>query len=133
MKWNVVLIVDAAINLFLGVVLLLFSRGVVAAFGLPNTVQYFYPTILGAVFLGIAVGLVLELYREQTGIGGIGLGGAIAINLCGGAALAVWLAGGHLAIPLRGRIILWVLFAVLVVVSLLELAVRIFENRRKAA
>ncbi len=131
MKSKAVLIVDAVVNLILGIALLLFSPGIVRFFGVPAAVHSFYPNILGAVFIGVTIGLILELFRERTGMGGIGLGGAVAINLCGGAALAAWLAGGRLSIPVHGRVFLWVLFVFLVVISTIELIAHIRGNISK--
>jgi hypothetical protein len=50
----------------------------------------------------------------------LGLGGAIAINLCGGLVLAVWLLSNKLSLPLRGQIFLWSLVMLLVGISVLE-------------
>jgi hypothetical protein len=47
--------------------------------------------------------------------------GAVAINLCGGAVLAGWLVFGELRIPSRGALVLWLLVAVLVGLSVVEL------------
>jgi hypothetical protein len=58
---------------------------------------------------------------------GLGLGGAIAINLCGGGALASWLIFGNLTIPIKGRIFLWILVFLLVGISSIEL----YYNRKK--
>jgi hypothetical protein len=50
----------------------------------------------------------------------LGVGGAIAINLCGGLCLAGWLVFGGLEIPLRGQLFLWGLAVVLVGISAIE-------------
>jgi hypothetical protein len=52
---------------------------------------------------------------------GLGLGGAVAINLCGGIVLFIWLISGALDLPLRGLVFLWALAIVLVGISTVEL------------
>lgn len=118
------LILDALINLALGVLLVCFPAQAVQTLGLPDFEQTFYPSILGAVLIGIAIALCIESWRKQPAFVGLGLGGAIAINLCGGLALAGWLLFGGLEIPIRGRIILWTLVVVLVGISGIELWVQ---------
>ncbi len=115
------LIIDAAINLFLGVVLLVFTPVLQGFFGLPPSSTSFYPNILGAVFIGIALALLIGSgVRQANGSWGLGLLGAISINLCGGAALGLWLIFGNLDIPTRGYVVLWSLFSVLVGISVFE-------------
>lgn len=101
-----ILLADAAINLILGFLLLIFSRPLIDILGVPGTEVTFYPNILGGVLLGIGIALLIECYRSPVGLVGLGLGGAIAINLCGGLVLAVWLIFGDLKIPFRGQIFL---------------------------
>jgi hypothetical protein len=129
MKFKGVLLVDASINLFLGIILLIYSKGLVKFFGLPQVVSRFYPNILGGVFIGITIALVVEHFRRESGIVGLGLGGALIINLCGGFTLFFWLISGNLSIPITGKIILWILFSVLVIISGLELVFHLFKNR----
>jgi hypothetical protein len=118
-----VLVVDAAINLVLGFLLLIFSDGVVRLLGVPDAERYFYPNILGGVLFGIGIALLVEAFGKPGGLVGLGLGGAIAINLCGGLTLAAWLIFGALEIPVGGRIFLWGLVVVLVGISSVELLV----------
>jgi hypothetical protein len=80
----------------------------------------FYPSILGGVLLGIGLALLIESYRQSNRLIGLGLGGAIAINLCGGFVLAIWLLYGSLNLPLRGQIFLWALVLLLVGLSSIE-------------
>jgi len=121
MKHSWILIVDAVINLVLGMLLVIAPFRVIAFFGLPKVIQGFYLVILGAVLTGIGISLLIEAFRRKGNLVGLGLGGAIAINLCGGVALAGWLLFGRLDIPLRGVLFLWGLVVVLVVVSGIEL------------
>jgi hypothetical protein len=120
MKHTLLLKIDAAINLILGILLLVFPLKLVKALGMPMAEPSFYPTILGAVLFGIGLALLIECYRQSSGLIGLGLGGAIAINLCGGLVLAIWLLSGSLNLPLRGQIFLWILVLILVGLSLIE-------------
>jgi hypothetical protein len=86
-------IVDAAINLILGFLLLIFSPQVVQLLGVPATNQNFYPNILGGALFGIGIALLIECCRGSGRLVGLGLGGAIAINLCGGMVLTAWVKG----------------------------------------
>lgn len=112
--------IDAAINLTLGILLLAFPLKLVKALGIPMADPSFYPSILGGVLFGIGLALLIECYRQSNGLNGLGLGGAIAINLCGGFVLALWLLSGRLSLPLRGQIFLWSLVLLLVGLSLIE-------------
>lgn len=124
-----ILIVDAAINLALGFLLLIFSPQIVRLLGVPAAEYNFYPNILGGVLFGIGIALLIECCRGSGSLVGLGLGGAIAINLCGGLALIAWLIFGKLDIPTRGRVFLWSLAAILVVVSGLELLIHVKRRR----
>ena len=120
MEKEKILVIDALINFILGILLLAFSGPVVDFLGVPPSEQTFYPNILGAVFIGITIALLMEYYKKPGGMTGLGLGGAISINICGGIVLMIWLASGYLSIPLRGHIFLWFLAIALVVISLYE-------------
>ena len=125
MKNSKVLIVDALINLLLGILLLIFTDKIVAFLGVPGAVSHFYPNILGAVLLGIGIALLLEYFRKPQGLVGLGLGGAITINLCGGIVLALWLLFGELRIPFHGYVFLWLLVFILVIISGVELLIHL--------
>jgi hypothetical protein len=116
-----ILIVDAAINLILGFLLLIFSPQVVRLLGVPAAEHSFYPNILGGVLFGIGIALLIECFRGSGSLVGLGLSGAIAINLCGGLVLTAWLIFGELSIPPGGQVFLWTLAVILVVVSSIEL------------
>jgi hypothetical protein len=119
------LVVDAMINLVLGVLLVAFPKGLVVALGIPPAETAFYPNILSAVLCGIGVALLLEYFHDRSRTTGLGLGGALSINPCGGLVLAGWLTVGELSIPLRGYLVLWGLVLIRVVVSVLELFVQV--------
>lgn len=79
---------------------------------------------MGGVFIGIGVSLLLESNRQtHQHMDGLGLAGAVAINLCGGVVLLGWLLFGKLSLPLRGNIFLWSIAIILVGVSSVELIV----------
>ena len=87
------------------------------ALGIPNAEPSFYPSILGAVLFGIGLALLIQKRRG----GGLGLPGAVVINLCGALALAGWLVFGSLSLPTRGLLLLWGLVVLLVGISTVEL------------
>ena len=117
---KILLLVDSIINVFLGIVLLAYSEPIVEFFGLPVTSINFYPNILGAILFGIGIALFIEYKRKDEFIG-LGLGGAISINMMGGIVLFLWLVFGNLNIPVHGTIILWILDILLIGISSLEL------------
>lgn len=117
----ILLLIDAAINLVLGVLLMAFFQPLSRLLGVPLTDVSFYPTLLGAVLFGIGIALVIEWRRPPQGLG---LGGAAAINLSGGTVLLFWLFGGELDLPRRGSILLGSLAVLLVVLSVFELSSR---------
>ena len=128
MTRSALLTIDSIINLGLGVLLVLFPRDVVTLLGIPAAAPAFYPSILGAVLFGIGIALWFERGQPRGRTRGLGLQGAIAINLCGGVVLAGWLAFGDLGLPVRGLIVLWSLVLLLVGISITEL----IASRRNA-
>ena len=76
---------------------------------------------MGGVFIGIALALFIEAFREKPqGLVGLGLGGALAINLCGGLVLMGWLICGRLGLPVHGQVLLRAIAVTLVVISSVE-------------
>jgi MFS family permease len=116
-KRSKLLLLDALINIVLGLLLATFPSWVVQLLGVPATDTRFYTSILGAVLLGIGLALLIEFFRKPSQAAGLGLSGAIAINLCGAVFLAGWLLCGTLDIPLRGRVFLWAVAIALVAIS----------------
>ena len=122
MNKKLTLLTDAFINFILAVLLLAYSPKLINFLGVPYSDNFFYPNILGAIFLGITIALFIEAFRKHTDrFVGLGLIGAISINLCGGLVLLLWLLSGKLNLPLKGTIFLWILVVSLVVVSSIEL------------
>ncbi len=118
---TILLLIDAGINLGLGLVLMPFPSWLIRALGLPEAVPTFYARILGAVLFGIGLALLFEAYPGLTGAGGLSLHGAVAINLCGATMLVLTLLFARLEMPFRGRLVLWTLVCVLVGLSLVEI------------
>ena len=128
MKKHPLLLLDAIINLLLGVLLIIFPRPLVDFLGIPDTISSFYPSLLGAVLFGIGIALLVHQYLPKAG--GLGLGGAVSINLCGGLVLAYWLLMGGLDLPTRGLVFLWVIVLVLVILSVMELHSSLLSSKQ---
>jgi hypothetical protein len=120
-KSKTLLLIDGFVNLLIGILLLLFPFGMAQLLGVPLANLNFYPTLLGAVIFGIGISLLLEVYGEPSGIHGLGLAGAIAINFCGAGVLTLWLISAPLNLPLRGYIILWIIAVVVLGIGFIEL------------
>jgi hypothetical protein len=116
-----ILLVDAVINFVLAFLLGIFPEDVISFLGLPVVSNPFYASILGGVFFGIGIALLLNRSAKYRSSDGLGLRGAIAINLSGGAVLALWLMFGSLDVPTHGKVIMWVLVVILFVLSMVEL------------
>ena len=96
---KILLVIDAIVNLLLGVLLLLFPFGFAQILGAPVPYMHFYPTILGAVLLGIGIALLIDVLGQPHGLRGLGIAGAIAINFCAGGVLTLWLIFAPLGLP----------------------------------
>lgn len=109
---------DGIGNVLLGLPLLLFPKLVSEFLGLSTNGAIFYPPILGAIFIGIGVALLLERFKPS--VGGLGLGGAMSINLIFGVVLAGWLLLSGVSLSPRGMMILSILAVMLVGISIAE-------------
>ncbi|MFL7838570.1 MAG: hypothetical protein AB8I52_07260 [Candidatus Promineifilaceae bacterium] len=123
MNESLLLTVDGIINLILGILLISFPARLVKFLGVP-TAPRFYPMILGGVLLGISIALFLERGILGRRGAGLGLDGAVAINLCAGFVLAGLLTFGDLVLPLRGTAFLWALVALLLGISAVEIIMK---------
>jgi hypothetical protein len=112
------LLADAVINLVLGALLLIYPQNLVEALGLPPVRSAFFPSVLGGVLIGIGIALLLAW---RGGAQGLGLDGAIAINLCGAGVVVGWLLVSPDSIPTRGRWTLWTAAALVIGIGLVEL------------
>ena len=115
------LILDGIVNLGLGIILLLFPLGADKYLGLPVPENYFYSSILGGVIFGIGLALILERFGHALNFRGLGLGGAILINMAGSLVLIFWLMFIELQIPLHGYIILWIIGISVLLIGILEI------------
>jgi hypothetical protein len=130
---KILLAIDCIVNLLLGILLLLFPIGIVEFLGLPETNTNFYPSILGAVIFGIGLALFSELAGYAKHFRGLGLGGAILINLFGSIVLIIWLLFGSLSIPLKGQIILWVVGLIVFLIGIAEIVTKSWKYENKKA
>ena len=115
---DLLLLADALLFLAMGAILAVFPAGTISALGLPAGQQGFYRRLLGAVL--IAIGLALMMNALPSGLSGLGLDGAIAVNLSVALALAILLLTGGRKTPARGRRLLWLLVLVLVGLSAVD-------------
>ena len=114
------LLLDGIGNVFLGLLLLVAPTAVAGWLGLVAG-DSFYANLFGAVLIGIGIALLLERQGEPGLTRGLGLTGALVINLCFGLVLSGWLVFGGLQLPLRGILVLWTLVVILVGLSAVEL------------
>jgi riboflavin transporter FmnP len=120
-KESALLIIDAIVNLLLGFALVFFPVDLVRLLDLPASESSFYPSILGAVLFGIGLALLVERFRNIFKMNGLGIGGAIAINICGAGVLVIWLLSNSLNTTLRGFVVLWIVALLVLGISVLEL------------
>ena len=118
---KILLTIDGVVNIVLGILLLLFPFGIAELLGVPRTDTDFYPTILGGVILGIGIALLIERYGFEKKIHGLGLAGAITINLIGSMVLLLWLIFSPPAIPLHGHMILWIIGILVFAIGIVEM------------
>jgi uncharacterized membrane protein HdeD (DUF308 family) len=117
---SLLLTVDSIINLILGGALLFLPRQTILFFGLPPTTTYFYVTVLGAVLFGIGIALWLEK-RNDRQWRGLGLGGAIIINVLGAVIVLYWLVTDSFDLPFRGYAVLYSIVVIVFCTALLEI------------
>jgi len=122
------LTIDAIINLILGVALVFFPIDLAKLLDIPIPESPFYPSILGAVLFGIGLALLVERFRNIFKMNGLGIGGAIAINICGAGVLVIWLLSNSLNITLLGFVVLWIVALVVLGIGVLEL---IYQSKYK--
>ena len=115
---DLLLLADALVNLVIGAVLATYPASLIGALSLPASQSTFYPRLLGMVLIGIGIALLLNAL--PTGLPGLGLAGAIAINLSAAAMLVLMLLTGLGKIPRSGKRLLWIVALVLIGLSALE-------------
>jgi hypothetical protein len=114
------LVVDAAINLALGALLLLAPMGSLPLLGVPTPSTFLFTSVLGGVLVGIGGALLVS----ARGLAGLGLAGAIVINACWALALVGWLVLANDLLEPRGTLTLWAIAILVLAVAVLESAVR---------
>lgn len=112
--------IDTLLKLSGGLILALAPLTISRALGLPTGESGFWPRLLGAVLIAIAGAIYVE--GKGGGPRGLGLGGLVVINLLSATWLMALLVMRAAAQTVRGKLILWLLAAVLIVLSLFELA-----------
>ena len=115
------LLLDGLINLALGILLAIFPRNLTEFLGIPIPNTPFYASVLGAILTGIGIALLIEYFKASAEIVGLGLEGAITINILGAGALVAWILAGHLQLPQRGYLFLWLIAILVLGVALIEL------------
>jgi len=115
------LTVEILLKLAGGLALVLAPLSIIKLLGLPRTDSGFWPRLLGAVLIGMAMALYLE--GRGPGSQGLGLSGCVIVNFS-----AVSILGGSLALEAgptsaRGRVVVWAIVVVLASLSVLEIAV----------
>lgn len=124
------LVIDAWINFILGAVLLAIPAGFIQWLGLPPTETYFYASILGAVLLGIGLALYIEVQGVVHGLSGLGLAGAIVINLVASTILIIWLILKPFQLPFRGYMLLWGVAIVILGIAIAELVTGLLQKEK---
>jgi hypothetical protein len=117
---STLLTIDGIVNLILGTLLLLFPAGMLQFLGLPPVEHHFYTTILGGVIFGIGLALFIEVFSGRQNARGLGIAGAISINLCGGGVLLSWLVFKPFDLPVRGQVVLWTVAIIVLGIGLIE-------------
>lgn len=117
---KILLIVDGVVNILLGLVLLTFPFGSGEILGLPKSENNFYPMILGAVLLGIGIALFIEVIYFYKRKRGLGLDGAIVINMAASVVLILILIFGQLNVSTTGLIILWIVGLSVLIIGFVE-------------
>ena len=113
-------------NLALGALLVLYPTWLAQALGMPPVATNFFPNVLGGVLFGIGLALLIAWHGGRQGLG---IDGAIAINLCGAGVVAGWLLLAPQAIPARGRITLWIIALLVLGIGLVELRHRLRSEK----
>ena len=111
--------IETLLKLVPGLLLALAPLTTLRVLGLPRPDTGFWPRLTGALLVGIAGALFIE--GTQSGHG-LGLAGAIIINLCGATVLATLLVLDRGPASTRGRAVVWALTCTLVILSVFEIA-----------
>lgn len=111
---------EAVVKATLGILLLAAPHVVIKLCGLPQVPTGFWPRLLGATLLGISAATVIE--ATLPGSRGLGMGGSLAVNFAALSILIPMLAVNAAAQTTRGKILLWLLVALMCALILVEIA-----------
>jgi hypothetical protein len=125
---GLVLTVDGAVNLALGIALAIFPEKLARLLGIPLPATPFYASILGGVLIGVGTALLIHRFGGGPRVTGLGIEGAIVINLSAAGVLVAWLVGGHLSIPDRGRLFLWMVAILVFGIGTAEIMIRLCRS-----
>lgn len=125
---QLLLVVDGIINMALGILLIIFPTSMIRVLNLPKVETNFYINVLGAVLFGIGIALLMERFNDQLHIRGLGIAGAITINLFGAVTVMVWLMFGHLDLSTGGRIFLWSIALIVLGMAIIETLSKSWEE-----
>jgi hypothetical protein len=115
-----ILFLEVIIKLAFGLPLLVAPLSTLSLLGLQRPASGFWPRLVGTLLIGIAAATFIEI--RLPGSKGLGLYGIIAINLAAALALLGHLIMNTAAPTRRGRTILWLAVALLVVLALAEIS-----------
>ena len=121
MRESTLLEIDGFGNVILGLLFILLPVGLADTLGIPLDESSLYSTVLGGILIGIGVALLVERFGRGERVVGLGLVGAISINLSFGIVLGVWLLIRTVEVSRQGTVLLWLLVIILVGISLIEL------------
>jgi uncharacterized membrane protein len=128
---ELVLTIDGAVNLALGVVLAIFPKEFARLVGVPIPSNSFYASVLGGVLIGIGLALLIQRFWGRSHVTGLGIEGAIVINFCGAGVLVVWLVSGGLSVATRGLVFLWAVAILVLGIGVAEMVMRARNNRQQ--
>jgi hypothetical protein len=124
---ELVLTMDGVVNLALGMVLTIFPKSFARMVGVPIPSSSFYASVLGGVLVGIGLALLLQRFWGRSHVTGLGIEGAIAINLSGAGVLVAWLVAGGLSISTRGYLFLSTVAVLVLGIGVTEIVMRVYR------
>ncbi|MDX2158681.1 MAG: ABC transporter permease [Hyphomicrobiaceae bacterium] len=112
--------IEVVLKAAAGVLLVAFPRTLARLLGLAPVAETFWPRLLGATLLGLAVATFLE--GQLATKNGLGMAGHVALNLSAAMAIVALMIVGRAAPTRRGRALLGAAAAALTLLALVELA-----------
>lgn len=112
--------IETVLKLAGGVLLVVAPLTLARVLGLQRPASGFWPRLLGALLIGLAAATFIE--ARFAGSRGLGLAGALAVNLAGAGVVAAELVMGSAAPSRRGRVVLWLVVIVLGLLAVAEIA-----------